>query len=97
MDYFSYSRYIFQLHHDDGGQQRGADRGGPQLPPPDSRDPRHASLGKSTSQNKVQVFTILSPGQERLLAVAPLAPQNEQTEEEDISENHSDEQQDEGP
>ena len=40
-----YSRYIFQLHHDDGGQQRGPHRGGAQLPPQDSRDPRHAYLG----------------------------------------------------
>ena len=38
-------RHIFQLHHDDGGQQCGPHGGRPQLSPQDSGDPRHASLG----------------------------------------------------
>ena len=38
-------RHIFQLHHDDGGQQCGPHGGRPQLSPQDGGDPRHASLG----------------------------------------------------
>ena len=50
-----YSRHILQLHHDDGGQQRGAHRGGAQLPPQDGGDPRHANLGKI----KIKLFPLL--------------------------------------
>ena len=57
----SFSRYIFQLHHDDGGQQRGPHRGGAQLPPQDGRDPRHANLGKiRRKKNFFPFYTILS-------------------------------------
>ena len=40
------SRHLLQLHHDDGGEQRGVDGGGAQLPPQDGRDPRDAHVGK---------------------------------------------------
>ena len=86
-------RYIFQLHHDDGGQQCGPDCCSPQLPPPDSRDSRHASLGWSTelwpdSQRCNAVFT----GPQCLPAVAALATEDEQTKEKNISQNNNDEQ-----
>ena len=38
------SRHILQLHHDDGGEQRGVDSGGAQLSPQDRRDPHYAYL-----------------------------------------------------
>ena len=41
------SRHILQLHHDDGGQQRGPHRRGAELPPQDGGDPRHADLGEN--------------------------------------------------
>ena len=40
-------RDIFQLHHGHGGEQRGADRAGPQLPPQAPGHPQHAHLGQS--------------------------------------------------
>ena len=39
------SRHLLQLHHDDGGEQRGVDGGGAQLPPQDRGDPRDAHVG----------------------------------------------------
>ena len=39
------SRHLLQLHHDDGGEQRGVDGGGAQLPPQDRGDPRDADVG----------------------------------------------------
>ena len=41
----SLSRHLLQLHHDDGGEQRGVDGGGAQLSPQDSGDPRDAHVG----------------------------------------------------
>ena len=38
-------RHLLQLHHDDGGEQRGVDGGGAQLPPQDRGDPRDADVG----------------------------------------------------
>ena len=40
-------RDVFQLHHGHGGEQRGADRAGPQLPPQAPGHPQHAHLGQS--------------------------------------------------
>ena len=40
------SRHLLQLHHDDGGEQRGVDGGGAQLPPQDRGDPRDADVGE---------------------------------------------------
>ena len=39
------SRHVLQLHHDDGGEQRGVDGGGAQLSPQDGRDPCDAYVG----------------------------------------------------
>ena len=39
------SRHLLQLHYDDGGEQRGVDGGGAQLPPQDRGDPRDADVG----------------------------------------------------
>ena len=39
-------RHLLQLHHDDGGEQRGVDGGGAQLSPQDGRDPRDAHVGE---------------------------------------------------
>ena len=41
----SIPRHLLQLHHDDGGEQRGVDGGGAQLSPQDGRDPRDAHVG----------------------------------------------------
>ena len=38
-------RNLLQLHHVHGGEQRGDDHHGAQLPPPAQGDPRHARLG----------------------------------------------------
>ena len=40
-----YSRHVLQLHHDDGGEQRGVDGGGAQLSPQDGGDPCDAHVG----------------------------------------------------
>ena len=46
LDYkYFFSRHLLQLHHDDGGEQRGVDGGGAQLPPQDRGDPRDADVG----------------------------------------------------
>ena len=46
LDYkYFFSRHLLQLHHDDGGEQRGVDCGGAQLPPQDRGDPRDADVG----------------------------------------------------
>ena len=42
----SIPRHLLQLHHDDGGEQRGVDSGGAQLSPQDGRDPRDAHVGE---------------------------------------------------
>ena len=47
LDYkYFFSRHLLQLHHDDGGEQRGVDGGGAQLSPQDGRDPRDAHVGE---------------------------------------------------
>ena len=52
-----FSRHLLQLHHDDGGEQRRPHGCCPQLPSQNSRDARHANLGRKYCKQAKVVST----------------------------------------